>query len=106
MQWADKATKTTIKINDNCLIKGIPPQAHEYKISGRSPLEWAVHYLKKKETKLDDPALRVDDPNKWYAWADDPQKLVRHLKRLCFLSVRSAEIISSLPPSLEADSNG
>ena len=93
--------KSVLAVNDRVRLTGIPDRAHDYTVSGRSPLEWAISSLKRK---ADTASGIADDPNGWVAWADDPYELVRHLKRLVYLSVRSAEIIDGLPPSLTADS--
>ena len=83
--------KTVLEVNDRCHLHGIPPEAHSYQVSGRSPLEWAVTSLKVKHDKT---SGIVDDPNGWHVWADEPWELIRHLKRLAFIGVRSAEIIA------------
>ncbi len=89
--------RSVLWINDRCRLVGIPPEAHEYRVSGRSPLDWAIDSLRRKEDKK---SGIVDDPNRWHVWADRPFNLIRHLRRLIHLSVRSAAIIDSLPPSL------
>ena len=100
----DEGTDTwTLKINDRCSLVRIPRRAFDYKISGRSPLEWAVDSLRLKE---DRNSGIVDDPNGWHVWAEDPFQLIRHLRRCVFIGIRSAEIIDSLPPSLDGDANG
>ena len=100
----DSGTDTwTLKVNDRCSLVRIPQRAFDYKISGRSPLEWAVDSLRLKE---DRNSGIVDDPNGWHVWADDPFELIRHLRRCVFIGIRSAEIIDSLPPSLGDDVNG
>ena len=84
-------------INDRVRLTGIPPEAHDYTVSGRSPLRWAIDSLRHKNDK--DSGI-TDDPNGWHEWADEPFNLVRHLRRLIWLSIRSAEITAGLPPSL------
>ncbi len=90
--------RTELHINDRCRLVGIPAEAQDYKVSGRSPLDWAIDSLR---FKLDKPSGIADDPNGWHAWADDPFELIRHLRRLVYVSVTSARIIAGLPPSLE-----
>ena len=90
--------RTELHVNDRCRLVGIPAEAQEYTVSGRSPLDWAIDSLRHK---LDKPSGITDDPNGWHAWADDPFELIRHLRRLVYVSVRSARIIAGLPPSLE-----
>ncbi len=85
-----------LEVNDGCRLEGIPPEALAYKVSGRSPLEWAVDSLRRK---ADWPV--PDDPNQWHVWAEDSYQLIRHLRRLIHVGIRSDEIIRSLPPSLE-----
>lgn len=95
MRWDEE--KTELRINETCRIVNIPKNAHSYQISGRSPLEWAVDSLRRK---IDKNSGIIDDPNEWRAWKDDPFELVRHLRRLAHIGIRSAAIIDSLPPSL------
>ena len=90
--------RTELHVNDRCRLVGIPAEAQAYTVSGRSPLDWAIDSLRHK---LDKPSGITDDPNGWHAWADDPFELIRHLRRLVYVSVRSARIIAGLPPSLE-----
>lgn len=98
-----KYDKTRLVINKQCELTNIPLLAHEYTVSGRSPLEWEVDSLRHKE---DSRSGITDDPNTCEQWADNPFELIRHLRRLVFVSVRSAEIIAGLPASLSpADQN-
>ncbi len=89
--------QSVLEVNDRCRLTGIPPQTHIYEVSGRSPLEWMVNAL---TVKTDKDSGVVDDPNGWHAWADEPFELIRHLRRLAYVGTRSAEIITTLPPSL------
>ena len=98
MRWEKE--KTVLAVNNRCRIVDIPPEAHSYQISGRSPLEWAVASLR---VKKDSKSGIVDDVNGWRAWVDEPYELIRHLLRLAFIGIRSAEIIQQLPPSLPSE---
>ena len=98
MRWEEE--KTVLAINKTCKLVGIPPEAHKYQISGRSPLEWAVDSLR---VKRDTKSGIVDDVNGWRAWRDEPFELIRHLRRLAYIGIRSAAIIESLPPSLPSE---
>ncbi len=92
------ADRSVLHVNDRCSLVGIPPQCHNYTVSGRSPLEWAIDSLR---YKVDKKSGITDDPNRWHVWAERPFELIRHLRRLAHLSMRSAEIIDALPPSLD-----
>lgn len=107
MRWGKKTInskkaddKSVLIVNPRIRLTQIPDQAHQYTISGRTPLEWAIGSLK---VKVDKDSGIVNDPNGWVAWQQEPFELICHLKRLIYLSVRSTEIIDSLPPSLEED---
>ena len=95
--------RTVLEVNDRCWLVGIPPQAQEYTVSGRSPLDWAIASLRHKRNKA---SGITDDPNGWHVWEDNPFELIRHLRRLVYVSVRSAEIIAALPPSLSDKDEG
>ena len=102
MRWGRKdkrGDRSELHVNENCKLIQIPAAAHEYQVSGRSPLEWAVDSLRRKEDKK---SKIVDDPNTWHAWAadEDAFELIRHLRRLAYVGVESARIIANLPPSL------
>ncbi|MCY3962193.1 MAG: hypothetical protein OXG34_11115 [bacterium] len=92
--------RTVLVINSRCRLVNIPDAAHEYTISGRSPLQWAIDSLR---FKLNEPSGIADDPNEWESWADESYSLIRHLRRLVYISVESARIIDELPPSLPQD---
>ncbi len=102
MVWPSKGDRSVLAINRRCRLIDIPAEAHEYQVSGRSPLEWAVDSLRKKNE--DTPDL-TDDPNGWYVWAEDENafELIRHLRRLAYVGVRSTEIIRGLPNALTDD---
>ena len=106
MRWGkdtdNKADRTVLIVNSRCRLVGIPAEAHAYEISGRSPLQWAIASLRRKYEKN---SGIVDDPNGWHTWADEPFNLIRHLRRLVFVSVETQRIVASLPPSLP-DSEG
>ena len=105
MRWgrneADKTVdKSVFLLNDRCRLIGIPQEAHEYTVSGRTPLDWAIDSLR---FKVDKASGITDDPNGWHAWASEPFNLIRHLRRLVYLSVETSRIVKALPPSLEEE---
>ena len=89
-----------LDVNDRCRLVGIPPEAHAYKVSGRSPMQWAVDQLRHKHDKA---SGITDDPNGWHAWADDPFELIRHLRRLAWVGTETHRIVTGLPASLEPE---
>ncbi len=103
MRWGRDSDKredrAVLVVNSRCRLVGIPAEAEKYKVSGRSPLQWAIGSLC---LKGDDVAGTVDNPNLCDEWADEPFNLIRHLRRLVTVSVESARIVASLPPALTA----
>ncbi len=100
MRWSKDGKETNrsvLEINNRCKLVEVPDEAHEYTVSGRTPLHWAIDSLR---FKLDKPSGITDDPNGWHIWADEPFNLIRHLRRLITVSVETARIVNSLPPSL------
>lgn len=90
--------RVRLALNGEVSLGDFPDGTFDYKVSGRSPLEWAARYLvneTNKQTGL------PNDINDYERWADDPFELVRHLRRLVHVAIRSAEIISGLPDSLD-----
>ena len=89
-----------LRVNDVCSLVNIPKESEDYTISGRSPLKWAVDVLCVNQKKLKETNV-VDDPNSWHRWSDDSFELIRHLRRLIHISLKSREIINGLPPALD-----
>ena len=89
--------RSVLLVNSRCRLVDIPPEAENYTVSGRSPLQWAIDSLRVKHDKA---SGITDDPNRWHDWSDEPFDLVRHLRRLVTVSVETAEIVACLPPSL------
>lgn len=86
---------TTLVYNDNLTYADIPEQANDYKVNGRSPLEWMVD---RYQVKTDKATGIVNDPNEY---SDDPAYICNLVPRLVTVSMRTLEIIESLPPIRE-----
>ena len=83
--------KSIIQYNGNITITGIPPEAHEYRINGRSPLEWIVECY---QVKRDKKTQILNDPNEY---ADDPRYILKLIQSLTTLSLETTKIIKALP---------
>jgi len=102
MRWGGghghaKEDRSVLMINERCRLVDLPAETHEYTVSGRSPLHWAIESLRVKHDKA---SGIVDDPNGWRCWAEEPFNLIRHLRRLVTVSVETTRIVAELPPSL------
>ncbi len=101
MRWGKHADgredRSVLIVNSRCRLVGIPPEAHRYEVSGRTPLQWAIDSLRVKHR---DSGI-IDDPNGWRDWAEDPFNLIRHLRRLIRVSCESSIIIAGLPSTFD-----
>ena len=89
--------RSVLHINSRCSIEGIPDEAHNYRVNGRTPLEWAIDRLRMTTDKAS--GIR-NDPNRWHEWADQPHNLILHLQRLVRVSVETQRIVGGLPAAL------
>lgn len=85
---------TRLEYNEYVTLVGIPEQAQHYTISGRSPLDWVIdrYYV-----KTDKASGIVNDPNAFLREQGRPDAVVNLIKRLVTVSMRTQELVASLP---------
>lgn len=83
---------TTLIYNENLTFSDIPEAANEYKVNGRSPLEWMID---RYQVKTDGPSGIVNDPNEY---SDDPTYISGLIPRLVTVAMETLDIVSTLPP--------
>ena len=81
----------SLRINDAVTLSGIPAEAHQYEVNGRTPLGW---FIDRYHIKTDKDSQIVNDPN---AWFDDPRDLVAAIERIIHVSVETVAIVNGLP---------
>ena len=91
----DKKDQSILIYNARITLKGIPPEAYAFKISGRSPLEWVVDQY---QITTDKDSGLTDDPNDWCVEHQDPMYILNLVKRSITVAVESLKIIGNLPP--------
>ena len=84
--------RSVIVYNANVTLKGIPDEAYDHVVNGKSAIEWVMERY--QVTVHKDSGIR-NDPNDW---SDDPRYIVDLLKRVVRVSVETARIVGSLPP--------
>jgi len=94
MRFADEA-RTVLAVNDHIRISGVPPEAHQYVVNGRTPLEW---FIDRYRIKKDRESGIVNDPNDWF---EDPNDLVAAVRRIVYVSVETVRIVEGLPDPME-----
>ena len=85
---------TRLEYNDYVTLTGIPAQAQGYSISGRSPLEWIID---RYHVKTDKASGIVNDPNDFLRERGRPDAVVDLIKRLVTVSMRTQELLATLP---------
>jgi predicted helicase len=84
--------RSTIVYNANVVLKGIPEEAYDYVVNGKSAIEWVTERY--AVTVHKESGIR-NDPNDW---SDDPRYIVDLLKRIVRVSMETVRIVRSLPP--------
>ena len=85
---------TRLEYNDYVTLTGIPAEAQGYSISGRSPLEWIID---RYHVKTDKASGIVNDPNDFLREQGRPNAVVDLIKRLVTVSMRTQELLETLP---------
>ena len=83
--------KTAIAYNNHLVLQNIPLEAYNYVVNGRSAIEWIID---RYQVKIDKDSQIKNDPNQW---SDDPNYIIKLLKKVVTVSVESVKIIESLP---------
>ena len=96
-----KEDKSVLVINDKVSLRGIPDEAHEYVVNGRSPLGWFIDRYKSGTASIDKETRKRNDGNDWW---DDPRDLITAIKRIVYVSVETRRIVKGLPNPFEEES--
>jgi predicted helicase len=96
------ADKTRLIYNDYLTLSGIPERAHAYVLGTRSGIDWIID---RWYVKTDKESGIVNDVNQWGLEQGKPRYIIDLIKQVVTLSLRTVEIIESLP-RLRFDENG
>lgn len=86
---------TKLVYNANLTITGIPEEAQNYVVNGRSPLDWVID---RYQVKTDKKSGITNDPNDY---SDDPWYIVDLIVRLVRVSMETQQIVQSLPTNID-----
>jgi len=86
-----KDRPTSIVYNDFIMLNGIPDEAWDYMLSGKSALYWIMD---RYQVKRDKESGIINDPNEF---SDDPRYIVDLVKRIVTVSVETLKIVRDLP---------
>lgn len=91
MKFPSKADKSKIIYNGTITLSGIPPEAYEYVVNGKSAIEWI---MERYAVTVDKDSGIKNNPNDW---SDDPRYILDLVKRIVAVSLGSVEIVKGLP---------
>ena len=83
--------KTTLIVNDQIQLCGIPAEAHQYEVNGRTPLGW---FIDRYKITRDSRSGILNNPNGWFA---DPRDLITAIRRIVYLSAETVRIVEGMP---------
>lgn len=86
-----KVNKSTIIYNANITLTGIPLEAYEYVVNGKSAIEWI---MERYRLTTDKASGITNDPN---TWSDNPRYIVDLIKRIVRVSMETNRIVKGLP---------
>lgn len=98
MRYGGKAgawDKSTVIVNEQITVTGIPPEAQEYMLGSRSALDWVIE---RYQVKTDKASGIVNDPNNWGTEHDEPEYILDLLRRVTTVSVETVQSVKGLPP--------
>lgn len=88
--------RTTVLYNANLTITGVPLEAYEYVVNGKPALEWV---MERQGVRTDPSSGIVSDANAFAnETAGDPAYPFKLFCRVITVSLRTMEIVRSLPP--------
>lgn len=94
MRHPSKMQKDIVVYNSKIKITGIPAEAYEYVVNGRSPIEWV---MERYQIKKDSASGIVNDPNDWAAECGNPRYILDLLLSVIRVSVETVAIVKGLP---------
>ena len=86
--------KSVIHYNHSITITGIPAEAYEYVVNGKSAIEWI---MERYAITTDKKSGITNDPNDWAREHNDEKYILNLLLRVINVSVQTVEIVRRLP---------
>lgn len=83
--------KTAIIVNSRVHVHGIPVEAYEFIVNGKSAIQWL---MERYAISVDKDSRIKNDPNDW---SSDHRYIIDLLKRIVRVSVETVKLVGSLP---------
>lgn len=88
--------KTVLVYNDHITLRGIPLEAYDYVVNGKSALDWVVE---RQCVKTDKDSGIVNDANAWaIETMGNPKYPLELFQRVITVSLETMKIVNALPP--------
>ena len=84
--------RNVITVDEQTSLAGVPDEAWDYRLGGRSALEWVLDQY--KERKPRDPTIR--ERFNTYRFADHKEHVIDLLGRVCAVSAFTTTIVNEL----------
>lgn len=94
MRFPAKDRTDTIIYNGELRIENIPARAYQYVVNGKSAIEWI---MERYQVTVNKESQIKNDPNDWSREHGQPRYILDLLLSVIHLSVKSVEIMESLP---------
>lgn len=86
-----KADKSTIIVNSNITLGGIPLEAYEYVVNGKPAIEYVIE---RYQITKDKDSQIANDPNDW---SENPRYIIDLIKKVVRVSMETMKIVNGLP---------
>lgn len=83
---------TVLQVAERLTFQEIPMRAYQYVVNGKSALDWIID---RYQVRVDKKTGIVNDPN---LYSDDPRYIVDLVRKVITVSLRTLDIVESLPP--------
>lgn len=83
---------TVLQVAERLTFQEIPTRAYQYVVNGKSALDWIID---RYQVRTDKKTGIVNDPN---LYSDDPRYIVDLVRKVITVSLRTLDIVDSLPP--------
>ncbi|MHA7156293.1 DEAD/DEAH box helicase [Arthrobacter sp. TMN-50] len=94
LSFGARKDRSRIIYNPRITLAGIPEEAFDYQVNGKSALEWI---LDRYQVTTHKDSQITNDPNDYCREVGDPRYIVDLIKRIITVSVETNKIVASLP---------
>lgn len=94
LSFGARKDRSSIIYNQRITLAGIPDEAYDYQVNGKSALEWIIDRY--QVTTHKDSQI-TNDPNDYCREVGDPRYILDLIKRIVTVSVETMKIVAQLP---------